>query len=625
MEPSRDIQNYRVRFGPFVVDLAAGEIREHGIRLKLQQQPFAVLEALLDRPGEAITREELHKRLWPDGVYVDYDRGLNKAVNRLREVLSDSADDPRYIETLPQRGYRFVGTVVRDHPTPEDLAPESPAHAPPSEPARRIIRRVHWALPVLAVVAAAGAAWIWQRTARSPQIQSIAVLPLQNLSSDPAQEFFSDGMTDELIGELAHIPSLHVISRTSVMGYKKATRAKLPEIARELGVDAIVEGTVTNAGGKVRITAQLIRASDDRHIWSQKYECELTDILRVQAEVARAIARQVNASLRPETQSRLTQPRAVRPDAYQALLQGNYFLQQNIRGIPTSMNWFRRALELDPELADAHAGLAQALIYAGIYEFRPFAEAYTEAREEALKALALDDGNAAAHNALADVKKGLEWDLAGAEREHRRALELSPSHLLTRLWLAETLSRLEHHDEALAESARAVSLDPVSALSHNNRAMLLWRARRYDEAIQEARKALELDPSHVNALWWQGLAHAGKREFATAEECLRKGYQMSRAPVFLGSLGYVLGLQGEAEKARGVLNELTILRRTRFVSAVNLATVHAGLADAGKTFGWLEKAAEERDGRVHQLVSPLFDRFRGDPRYADLKARIGLR
>lgn len=605
-----------------MVDLAAGEIRKGGIRLKLQQQPFAVLESLLDRPGEAITREELQKRLWPDEVFVDYDRGLNKAVNRLRDVLGDNVDSPRYVETLPQRGYRFVGTVERDEPTPEALVPVASAPVP-AGPAHQVRRRLHWALPLLAAVAAVGAAWIWQR-ALSPRLQSIAVLPLENLSSDPAQEFFSDGMTDELIGELAHIPSLHVISRTSVMGYKKATRAKLPAIARELGVDAIVEGTVTNTGGKVRITAQLIRARDDRHLWSQKYECELTDILRVQAEVARAIARQVNASLRPEGQSRFDQPRAVNPEAYQALLQGNYFLQQNIRGIPKSMEWFRQSLALDPEQVDAHAGLAQALIYAGIYEFRPFAEAYGEAREEARRALALDDRNVAAHNALADVKKGLEWDLAGAEREHRRALELNPSHLLTRLWLAETLSRMEHHEEALAESARAVSLDPVSALSHNNRAMLLWRARRYDEAIQEARKALELDPSHVNALWWQGLAHAGKREFAAAEECLRKGYQMSRAPVFLGSLGYVLGLAGEAEKARGALNELTVLGRTRFVSALNFATVHAGLADADETFGWLEKAAAARDGRVHQLVSPLFDRFRGDPRYADLKARIGL-
>ena len=382
---------------------------------------------------------------------------------------------------------------------------------------------------------------------------------------------------------------------------------------------------MTKVEGKIRITAQLISARDDRHLWSQKYECGLTDVLSVQGEIARAIARQVHASLRPEEQDRFEKTRSVNPEAYQAYLQGNYFLHRNIRGIPKSMEWFKRSIALDPTLADAQAGLAHALIYAGIYEFRPFAEAYGEARAAAERALSIDDGNAAAHNALADVKKGIDWDFEGAEREHRRALQLSPNHLLTRLWLAETLSRQERHEEALAESARALSLDPVSALSHNNRAMLLWRARRYDEAIGEARSALELDPSHVNALWWQGLAYAGKRDFAHAEECLRRGLQASGAAVFLASLGYVHGVANQPDKAQGALGELRAMAQTRYVSPANFATVYAGLGDADSTFAWLEKACQARDGRVHQLVSPLFDRFRDDRRYLDLKRRIGLR
>lgn len=571
----RDIGACLVRFGPFVADLEARELRKHGIRLKLQQQPFEVLAALLERPGQVVSRDELRKRLWPDGLFVDYDRGLNKAVNRLREMLGDLADRPVFIETLPQRGYRFIAAADRDEPGPERL-------------------------------------------------ETIAVLPLENLSPDPADEYFSDGMTDELIGELAQIASLHVISRTSVMRYKGTGRKTLPEIARELRADAVIEGTVTKAGGRVRITAQLIRGRDDRHLWSQRYERDLTDVFGLQADVARAVAREVRASLRPEETRRLGQSRRVAPGAFQAYLKGNFFLHQNIRGVVSAMEWFRRAMEMDPGFADAHAGLAQALIFAGIYEMRPFAASYREARVAAQQALELDDSNASAHNALADVKKGLDWDLEGALREQRYALELSPSHLLTRLWLAETLSRLELHEEALSESARAVSLDPVSAISHNNRSMLLWRARRYDEAIREAQVALELDPSHVNALWWQGLAHAGKLEFAQSLACLRRGYEMSGAPLFAGSLGYVYGLCGETEKALSALGELHSMAQSRYVSYVNFATVCAGLGDAGATFTWLEKAYEARDGRVQQLVQPYFDRFRTDPRYAELKRKTGL-
>lgn len=455
---------------------------------------------------------------------------------------------------------------------------------------------------------------------------SVAVLPLENLSGDPAQEFFSDGLTDELIGELARISSLHVISRTSAMRYKGGARKALPEIARELNVDLIVEGTVTKTSDTVRVSAQLIQASEDRHIWSQKYQRNFTNISTLQAEVAQAIALQIKDSLKPEESGRLTQRKRVHPEAYEAFLRGNHFLYQNIPGIEKSIEWFRRAIELDPGYADPHAGLAHALVYSGIYEFRPPAHAYVEARAAAEKALELDASNAGAHNVMADVKKSLEWDLAGAEREHRRALQLSPSHLLTRLWLAETLSRLERHDDALAESARAVSLDPVSALSHNNRSMLLFRARRYDEALKEARIALDLEPAHVNALWWQGLAYAGIRDFSQSIVSLRKGFEMSKkAPMFLASLGYAQALAGEREKAKDALRELQAFEGKRYVSKVNMATVYAGLGDADETFEWLYKAYEARDGRVQQLVWPLFDQFRRDPRYQELKGRIGLR
>lgn len=560
-----------LRFGPFAADLRCGELRKHGIRLRLQQQPFQVLEALLEKPGVMITRQELQQRLWPGTVYVDHERGLNKAVARLREVLGDASEAPRFVETLPQRGYRFIGQL-------EQAA-----------------------------------------------VTAIAVLPLQNLSGDPAEEYFSDGMTDELIGELARVSLLRVTSRTSVMRYKGPHRKLAAEIARELAIDALLEGTVTRVGDRVRITIQLIRASDDSHLWSHKYERDLRDVLEVQSEVARSVAREVHATLRPVEAQRLALPRRIRPDAYQAFLQGNYFLHQNVRGIVRGIACFRESIELDDAFADSWAGLAQALIFAGIYELLPGSQAYQEARQAAGRALSLDQTNAGAHNALADVAKVLDFDLAAAEAGHRRALSHNPSHLLSRLWLAETLSRLERHTEALEESSRAMALDPVSALSHNNRAMLLWRARRHAEAVEEARVALELDPSHRNALWWLGLAHSGRGEYAESIACLSRAFEATGAPMFLGALGYAYGLSGRTEMAREVLDKLGAMAQTRFVSKTNAAAIFAALGDVDSAFGLLEAAWRERDPRVHQLVTPSFDNLRHDPRFQELKSRSGLR
>jgi serine/threonine-protein kinase len=513
-----------------------------------------------------------------------------------------------------QSMHEMVGDLRRV--TRESVGTSAPSLA---RPTRRSIMITAGA--AIGIAPAVFVVYYWRAGAFSKP-PSVAVLPLANLSGDPAQEFFSDGLTDELIGELARVSSLHVISRTSAMKYKGGARKALPEIARELNVDFVVTGAVTKTGDAVRISTQLIRAREDRHIWSQKFERDVTNASTLQAEMAQAIALQIKGSLKPEESDRFTQRKQVTPEAYEAFLRGNHFLHQNIPGIEKSIGWFRRAIELDPAYADAHAGLAHALVYSGIYEFRPPAHAYVEARAAAEKALQLDPSNAGAHNVMADVKKSLEWDLAGAEQEQRRALQLSPSHLLTRLWLAETLSRLERHDEALAESSRALSLDPVSALSHNNRSMLLYRARRYDEAIEEARIALELEPSHVNALWWQGLAYAGKRDLPRSVAALKKGFEMSKARMFLASLGYAQALAGERDKATSAIRELQAEKR--YISAVNMATVYAGLGDADATFEWLQKAYEARDGRVQQLVWPIFDQFRRDPRYLELKRRIGL-
>ena len=608
-----------VRFGIFEVDLSSGELRKQGVKIKLQEQPFRALAALIERPREVVTREELQKRLWPDTI-VDFDRGLNKAINRLREALGDDADNPRFIETVPQRGYRFLAPV--------ETAPCEPPAAPPAPepgPAPRLIGR-HGLLAIACGLIAVPLVFVGHRRLALPwrPIEAIAVLPLENLSGDPEQEYFSDGMTDELIGEIARTGSVRVISRTSVMQYKKGPRKSLPVIARELDVDAILEGTVVRSGRKVRINAQLIRAHDDRHLWSGKYERDVTDVLALQTEVARAVAHEIQIKLTPPEQTGRARIHPVHPEAYRAFLKGRFFLYRGIPGVVKSIDSFTEAVRLDPGHADAHACLGEALCFAGIFGLRPAAEAFPAARAAALKALELDESNPSAHTVLADVKKGYDWDLAGAEPEYRRALEVNPSHLLTRLWYAEYLARMGRYDEALEESDRAVALDPVSPISHNNRAMLFFRARRYDEAIRASQQALELDPYFVNAFWWQGLSYAGKREFSKSIACLTKAAGMTEGPLFRALLGHVYGRTGERSKALHMLEELTTISRERYVSPMDFAIVYAGLGDPDSTFHWLEKAYQARVSRVHELPSMYFDSFQTDPRYSDLMGRIGL-
>jgi len=505
-----------IRFGVFEVDLSSRELRKAGLRLKLQEQLFQVLVALLERPNEVVTREELQKRLWPSDVVVDFDRGLNKAINRVREALGDDADNPRFIETLPQRGYRFLAVVEAASTKP--LTPEAVA------PRRS---RRGWIAAAGALIVSSLLALIYRLSfSRQAPIESIAVLPLENLSGNREQEYFSDGMTDELIGEISRIASLRVTSRTSVMLYK-GVRKSLPQIARELGVDAILEGTVVQSRGKVRITAQLIRAQDERHLWSGRYERDLADVIALQREVAHSVADQVQAKLIPSAAVDPPTGRFANPDSHDTFLQADFFLYQGIRGVAKSIALFKRAIEMDPTRAESYAGLAEALIYAGIFGFRPSAETHSEARVAALRALDLDESSARAHNALADVKKGLDWDLAGAEVEYKRALQLNPSHLLTRLWYAEFLARSGRFPEALEQSDQALKLDPVSTSSHILRAMILFRHRNYDEAIRISQHALDLDPSFVNALWWQGLSFAGKGQFPQAISCLTKARAMS--------------------------------------------------------------------------------------------------
>jgi TolB-like protein/DNA-binding winged helix-turn-helix (wHTH) protein len=629
-----DLKRPRIRFGVFEVDLQARELRKQGFKVKLQEQPFQILSMLLERPGEIVTREEIRKRLWPADTFVDFDSGLNRATNRLRESLGDDAENPRFVETAPRRGYRFIAPVhIPDEDPVEIAAPRLDLSAPAEIADPGIARRKPWIFGSGALLSAAallGLAFAPPKILRyfqfwrtAPSITSIAVLPLTNLSGDPAQDYFSDGLTDELITETAKIGTLRVISRTSSMQYK-GTHKSLPVIAKELGVDALVEGSVVRMGDQVRVTAQLIDARDDRHIWSESYDRNVVDVLMLQSEVAQTIAEQVRVKLTSEQHASLARVHRVNAGSLEAYLKGTLFLNQGIGSLDKSVEYFSEAIQLDPANTQAYSGLSQSYLMIGIFGLRPSQEVYPKARAAAMKAIEIDPTTADAHGVLAEIAKGHDWDWAAAESEYRRALELNPSSSAIHAWYADYLSMMQRHDEAIAELRRSHELDPVSIVSEAFFGFLYYRARRYDEAIAVCQKTLELAPNYPNANWFMALALEKQGRIPEAIASLRSAVMNSRAPLFRALLGHAYGLAGERTKALSILEEIKLLSKQQYVSPVDFAIVYTGLGDREMAFQWLETAYSERVMRIQELNEPHFDSLRGDPRYEDLLRRIGI-
>jgi len=410
--PTQD-SDQTVRFATFELDLKAGELRRSGIRLPVQGRPLQMLAVLLRNAGELVTTEQLRTELWPPNTFVDFDHGTRNAVARLRAVLGDTADKPRYIETLPRRGYRFIGVVAETTPQP---VPPTQAVPPPA------VRRDRWKIALLAlaflIVLTGAGTFIVSRFRGKPaavQIKSLAVLPFENLSGEPAQEYFADGVTDELITTLAKMNSVKVISRTSVMPYKGVHTKPLPQIARELGVDAVVEGTLARSGDRVRLNVQLIEATTDRHIWADRYDRNSRDILLLENEIARTIAEQLRGKLNPQEQRRFS-GNPIDPAAHEAYLQGRYLWNRRTqRALEEAIRYFTQAIEKDPRYAEAYAGRADAYIVLGGWamEAIPPEEALSKARSDAERAVQLDAFSAEAHTALAMVRHTYEWDWRG--------------------------------------------------------------------------------------------------------------------------------------------------------------------------------------------------------------------
>ena len=629
-ESNRSVRG--IRFGVFEVDLRSGELRKQGLKIKLQGQAIQILGLLLERPGELVTREELRKKLWPTDTFVDFEHGLNAAIKKLRAALGDSADSPRFVETLHRRGYRFIAPV-EGCPAPS-ISPSPPAPAGGTF-ARRALPVAGTALAVVGLVAVLIGLNVGGLRERllggvAPgQITSLAVLPLENLSGDPEQDYFADGMTEALITELGKISALRVISRQSVMQFK-GTDKPLPEIARELDVDAVVEGSVLRADDRVRITVQLMRAEPEEQLWSQSYQRDLSEILALQSEVARAIAREIKIALTPEEQTRLASAHAVNPEAYYAYLKGRYHWEKRTReGVDKSIEYFQQAIEKDPNYGLAYSGLADS--YEGLYEYAglPRTQMLTRANAATLQALEIDNTLGEAYATLAWLTTMVDWDWSVAERHFKRALDLNPGYARAHDLYGMFLTIMGRHEEAIAEGKRAQELDPLSVLFNVRAGEWYYYARQYDKAIEEYRKVLEFDPSSSYAHWALGKAYVQKRmhEEAIAEfRKIPRGQDDFHAGVLRAfALGYAYGMAGKRDEERNVLEEMLERSKRHYVHPAHIAYVYISLGEKDKAFEWLEKAYEERGGYLDLLkVDPWYDPLRSDPRFQELVRRMNF-
>ena len=626
--PSRTL----VRFGVFELDADSRELRKQGLKVRLQDQPFQVLQILLEHPGTVVTREELQRLIWPSDTFVDFDRGVYNAVKKLREALGDSAESPRFIETLSRRGYRFIAPVSANGSTAPSTEPSSiVAEQTPARASRSTLR---WSLAVafgiamlLGTVISVGK--IWPRVSGSgaiPRIRSIAVIPLQNLSADSAQEYFSDGMTDALITDLAQIGSLKVISRTSSLQYKQ-TKKSLPEIARELGVDGIVEGTVQRSGNRVRITAQLIHGPSDKHVWANSFEGDMGDVFTLEHDVTQEIAQQIQARLGMTSPASLEQPRPANTKAFEAYLQGNYHLQKYGRGSGDEENkkavdYFQQAIDADSNYALAYVGIANA------YSNRFYASSQDTAimLQAAERAVALAPNSSDAWAILAFSKSQVR-DWPGAEADFQKAVALNPNNASAHVGFCQFLGVHGRLDEGRKECQMAQELDP----SNDHLSWILFLQGEYDHSIAIARMMLENHPDDgfSHHLLFQAYTKKGMQQESIQE--LEQAMTLYGFPQLATNLRRAFAVSGYSGAMREYAKELEHLDATRELSMpVNLAEVYATIGDQNRAFYWLEQAYVRRDvvtpgADVDFIKSdPMLVSLRSDPRFADLLHRLRL-
>ena len=619
-------QSRIIRFGLFEVDLRAGELRKNGVRIKLQQQPFQILVILLQHPGDIVTREELREQLWAADTFVDFDHSLNAAIKRLRDALGESAENPIYVETLARRGYRFSAP-----------AQAVPANAPVQTSTPPVLRAAAWpfsyaiAGSALALVLLLGAL-VWasraHRDTREKRIASLAVLPLENLSHDPEQEFFSDGMTNALIADLSKIRPLRVISRTSTVRYKD-TKKSLPEIARELKVDAVIEGSVVRSGNRVRINVELIDANSDKHLWAENYDRQLDDILKLHSEVAHAVADRIQLQLAPEQQAKLRATPAVNQDAYEEYLKARFYLTLGPapRSLQMAKQSFENSVRKDPSFALAYVGLADSYLTLGGQRRLPPQEAYRHASESIHKALQLDEALGQAHSSLGYLMWQYDWNWANAEHELRRALELDPNSLDAHETLVWFLAWSRREDEALAEIELMRQLDPAFPLRCQDRAGLYYHLRNYRELLQAGQEAVDLNPGEWSGHYFLGVGYFGSDKKSEAISEFQKAIDLSENDSdAVAALAFAYTVVGRRADAQKILGELQRQSGTSYVSPYMIATVLAGLGNKDKAFGYLEKSYQEKSTDLAYFIKADFrlDSLRSDPRFKNLLGRMAL-
>ena len=620
-------------FGVYDADLAGQVLRKGGTRIRLQPKPFRVLAILLERAGTTVTRDELKELLWAPDTFVDFDHGLNTTINKIREALSDSADDPRFIETLPN-GYRFIGEVERSvasAPEPVPQAAEPVASIPPAE-----VPRIHrWKLRygVIGLVTA-GLVLVslfavrYQRAVFSQPkftVKSIAVLPIRNLSGDASQEYFSDSLTDELITQLAKRSTLRVVSAASVMRFKN-TNVSIPEIARDLKVDAFVEGSVLRSGENVRITAQLIDAASDRHIWAEDYHGEVRDIMVLQNNIASAIVNKVQAGIAPSEAMKLTPPHRVDPRAYDAYMKGRgYWSRGRTAGKPgdmdKSLEQFRLAIQYDPNYAPAYAGLANYYgLAAGAGDMTP-KDGWQLCQEYAQKALALDPSSAEAHGALASKMMFYDWDWAGAEREFQISVASDPRLAGAHGGLSHLYAYMERFDESIEEARRAEDLDPMGQRNSLRRAYLF--SRRFDLYLAEEERNSSQNLVGIHEA--RATVYRARKQYAQevkeSDQALRLEGRSAEADRY--ARGYARG--GYRGWLEAKLADMKKDAGEGYVDALEFAALYAALDNADMAMHYLEVAYREHKYTLVRLqLNPAFDPLHSDPRYQDLIRRIGI-
>lgn len=579
------------RFGPYSLDLRSGELRKFGSKIKMGEQSFRILCLLLDANGEMVTREELRDKLWASDTFVDFDHGLNSAVQRLRDCLSDSAENPRWIATVPRRGYRFVGRVAG---------------------ARHFRNRV----------TVRG-----NRSSRStvaPRRIVLAVLPFQNLSADPSDEYFSDGLTEEMITQAGGLSpeQLLVIARTTSMTYKHTSKS-VQEIGRELGAHYVLESSIRRDGERVRITIQLIRTSDQVQVWTSSYDRHVSGSIMLQEELAREVAARIEVQLSPAYANRSKRSHSD-PLANEAYLRGQYFVNQfTAQGYRKAIDYFHQAIDRDPEFAEAYSGLADAYRWLIVTDTIPTSEGGGKMNDAARQAVQLNNSLSESHTALAGALLTF-CDWPRAENEFKHANALNPSYPGSHRLYAALLASQKRHREALEEINQAMRLDPLSLPNNAEVVRTLYYARDYDGALAQAQKAMQLDPAYYRTHFWLGRVYAQIGTYQRAvDESERVFNATPDSTLGLTELAYSLATAGRTARARTILRTLEERSRCSWVPAYNLAIIHVALKEDDEALRYLQKAYDEQDWALLVLaVEPRLDRLRSDPRFLELCRKL---